>query len=132
MKAVRRGDIFHRYFTTTTPPKYKFFVIVGEDEDHYVGYFFINSNVNRFVATRKELADMQMPIKPTDYSFLTHVSFVDGHELSLLRKTELIEELSNGKTQMKGRMRPEDMDLLLNAALKSTLFSEKEKQTYFK
>ena len=46
MKAVRRGDIFHRFFQTTTPPKNKFFVIVGEDVNNYVGYFFINSNIN--------------------------------------------------------------------------------------
>lgn len=131
MKAVCRGDIFHRYFTTTRPPKYKFFVVVGEDEDNYVGYFFINSNINRFVAKQQELADMQMPIKPTDYPFLTHVSFIDGHELSLLKKAELIEELSTGKTQIKGRIRTDDMERLLNAALNSPLFSAKEK-IYFK
>ena len=43
MRAVQRGDIYHRYFTSTNPPKNKFFVIVGEDEHNYIGYFFINS-----------------------------------------------------------------------------------------
>lgn len=130
MKAVNRGDIYHRYFTTTVPPKYKFFVIVGEDDMNYVGYFFINSNVNKFIARNDALNNMQMPIKPEDYAFLTHVSFIAGHELSLLRKSDLINELSTGTTQLKGRIKEDDMTMLLDAAMKSPLFSQKEKE-YF-
>lgn len=127
MKAVRRGDVFHRFFKTTTPPKNKFFVIVGEDKNNYVGYFFINSNINNYVIRNEEMNNMQMPIKPEDYPFLTHLSFIGGHELSTLPKKVLITELSNGTTQLKGRMRKEDLDMLLEAAKTSTLFSAKEK-----
>lgn len=130
MNAVNRGDIYHRYFTTTNPPKYKFFVIVGEDDENYVGYFFINSNINRFIAKDEEMYNMQMPVKPEDYPFLSHMSFVACHELSILKKNTLIHELSTGTTQMKGKMRNEDMTMLLDAALNSPLFSEKEKE-YF-
>ena len=131
MKAVRRGDIFHRFFQTTMPPKHKFFVIVGEDENNYVGYFFINSNINRFVARNEEMNNMQFPIKPADYPFLVYQSFIAGHELATLSKSDLIAELSNGITQLKGRMKPEDLEMLLNAANQSPLFSPKEK-SYFK
>lgn len=131
MKAVNRGDIYHRYFSTTTPPKNKFFVIVGEDIDCYVGYFFINSNINSYVARNQEMSNMQLPIKPTDYPFLDHLSFVDGHALSILKKSDLIEELSNGKAKFKGRLSEDDVTMLLNAALSSPLFSRKEKE-YFK
>ncbi len=131
MKAVNRGDIFHRYFSTTIPPKTKFFVIVGEDAENYVGYFFINSNINRFIAHNEAMYNMQMPIKPEDYTFLSHVSFVSGHKLSLLRKSDLINELSTGATQLKGRMKKDDMKMLLDAALESPLFSPKEKE-YFR
>lgn len=131
MKAVNRGDIYHRYFSTTNPPKNKFFVIVGENIDCYVGYFFINSNINATVARNKEMHDMQLPIKPTDYPFLTHVSFIDGHELSILKKSDLIEELNSGKARFKGHLSNEDITMLLDAALSSPLFSRKEKE-YFK
>lgn len=131
MKAVKRGDIYHRYFTTTKPPKNKFFVIVGEDAENYVGYFFINTDINPFIERHKEMFDMQMPIKCADYAFLDHQSYVAGHELSLLRKTDLIDELSTGTTKMKGRMKDDDMEMLLDAALRSPLFSQREKE-YFK
>ena len=131
MQAIRRGDIYHRHFSTTIPPKDKFFVIVGEDEAHYVGYFFVNSNINNFVARNEKMVAMQLPIKPSDYPFLTHLSFVAGHQLSVLPKSDLIRELQSGKAQYKGRMSSGDMEMLLSAALQSPLFSEKEK-TYFR
>lgn len=70
-KAINRGDIYHRFFITTIPPKDKFFVIIGEDEKNYVGYFFINSNIPRCVVQNEEKYSMQFPIKTSDYSFLT-------------------------------------------------------------
>lgn len=130
MKAVNRGDIYHRYFSTTTPPKNKFFIVIGENENSYVGYFFINSNVNSFIARNENMNNMQMPIKPADYPFLDHVSFIDGHALSILKKTDLIEELSKGEAQFKGRLSEEDITMLLDAALSSPLFSRKEKEFF--
>ena len=130
MGAIKRGDIYHRYFTTTKPPKYKFFVIVGEDEDNYVGYFFINSAINPTILRNQRMLDMQMPISPTTYPFLYLCSFIAGHQLSKIRKNELIAELYEGIAQYKGKMTKDDMSMLLDAALQSPLFSAKDKK-YF-
>lgn len=130
MGAIKRGDIYHRYFTTTKPPKYKFFVIVGEDEDNYVGYFFVNSAINPTILRNQRMLDMQMPISPTTYPFLDHSSFIAGHQLSKICKNDLIEELYEGKAHYKGKMTKDDMSLLLDAALQSPLFSAKDKK-YF-
>lgn len=130
MGAIKRGDIYHRYFTTTKPPKYKFFVIVGEDEDSYVGYFFINSAINSAILRNQRMLDMQMPISPTTYPFLDHSSFIAGHQLSKIRKNDLIVELYEGTASYKGKMTKDDMSLLLKAALQSPLFSAKDKK-YF-
>ena len=130
MQAIRRGDIFHRYFTTTTPPKDKFFIVIGEDEGFYVGYFFINSNINDYALRNDMMRAMQLPIKPSDYPFLSHLSFVAGHQLSKLSKRELLRELYSGKAQYKGRLSDWDMEMLLGAALNSPLFSEREKEFF--
>lgn len=127
---VRRGDIFHRFFQTTNPPKSKFFVIVGENEDNFFGFFFINSNINRFVAQSAEMSQMQFPLKSSDYPFLDHLSFIAGHELSVMPKDELFNELRNGTTQWRGKMIEADLEMLLDAASRSCLFSPKEK-TFF-
>ena len=129
-KAINRGDIYHRFFTTTIPPKDKFFVIIGEDEKNYVGYFFINSNIPRCVVQNEEKYSMQFPIKTSDYSFLTHQSFIACYKLLKLCKTDLIEELHSGKTKFKGRILQEHMEMLLEAAIKSPVFSSKEKELF--
>lgn len=130
MRAVRRGDIYHRHFASTNPPKDKFFVIIGEDERNYLGYFFINSNINNFVLRNEAMVNMQLPIKPSDYPFLTHQSFIAGHQLATLNKDDLIRELSTGVTQYKGRMQANDMQMLLDAALASPIFSPREKNFF--
>lgn len=130
MKAAKRGDIFLRHFTSTKPPKDKFFVVIGEDESGLVGFFFINSNINQFVQRHKLMLDMQMPIKPENYGFLKYFSYVAGHELAYISKELLISELESGRMQMKGRLTETDLDMLLDAALESPLFSEHEKQFF--
>lgn len=90
MKAVRRGDIFHRFFNGTTPPKNKFFVVVGEDDEYYVGYFFINSNINSYVQRHEHMFNMQMPLYVSDYPFLQHTSFVAAHSLAKIAKRALL------------------------------------------
>ena len=130
MRAVSRGDIYHRYFSTTTPPKHKFFVIVGETDKAFVGYFFINSNINRYVARNKYMQDMQFPVKAEDYPFLEYTSFIAGHELAYLDKQDLIDELSIGKAQFKGRLQEQHVDMILKTALHSPLFSERDKELF--
>lgn len=130
MQAIKRGDIYHRFFTTTQPPKDKFFVIVGEDAEYFIGYFFINSTINAFIQRHETMWTMQFPLKPSDYPFLSHLSFVAGHQLAKLPKEELLQELYSGKAQYKGRMSEGDMGLLLNAARNSPLFSEREKEFF--
>lgn len=127
MKAVKRGDIYHRYFSTTNPPKNKFFVIIGEDSENYVGYFFINSNINKFIERNKEMLDMQLPLLAQRYPFLSHSSFIDGHAIAKIKKNVLIDELSEGIIQIKGCLQKEDMERLCEAGLNSPLFSAKEK-----
>jgi len=132
MKEICRGTILHRLFQTTIPPKPKFFIVVGESETHVVGYFFINSKINGFVQRNKALFEMQMPIKRADYPFLRYDSFVGAHELNKIDNSALSSELSTGETTIKGCMKFEDMDRLLEAARASDLFSQYEKDTYFR
>ena len=132
MKGICRGTILHRMFETTTPPKPKFFVIIGESETHVIGYFFINSNINNYVQRRKDFYDMQMPIKRNKYSFLKYDSFIGAHELNMIDKSLLAEELASGETSIKWCLNIEDMDRLLEAAKASDLFSPYEKDTYFR
>ena len=75
---------------------------------------------------------MQMPIKKSIYSFLNYDSFIDAHEVKLISKTLLHNEIMSGNTTIKGCLMQEDIKLLLNALRESKLFSQIEKETFFK
>jgi hypothetical protein len=110
----------------------KFFVIIGEDENNYAGYFFINSNINQNISKKPELFEMQMPIKRSAYSsFLTYDSFIACHKISLISKNKLSEQIRKGSTKYVETLTKEDEELLLNGLRNSKLYSEKEKKRYF-
>ena len=132
MKGICRGAILHRMFETTIPPKPKFFVVIGESETHIIGYFFINSNINNYIRRETDVYNLQMPCKRSEYPFLSYDSFIAAHELNVLDKSLLSEELTSGKTSIKGCLNTEDMTRLIEAAKTSDLFSPYEKDTYFK
>lgn len=128
---ISRGTVLHRWFDTTRPPKNKFFVIIGEDDDNIIGFFFVNSKINDFIKKRPELFDMQMPVKASDYTFLKYDSFIAAHALSKMKKETLCAEVKKGETIIKGRLTDQDITLLLNAVRNSKLFSPAERNRFF-
>ena len=127
---IQRGVILH-----STIFEYidhgKFFVIIGEDEQNYIGLFFINSNINYFNC-KQELFEMQYPLLKRDYSFLDYDSFLCCTEITTLNKQKLSESFSTNKTEYKGVLLQEHLDEVLNRVRNSKLFTDEEKETYFK
>ena len=127
---IKRGVILH-----STIFEYidhgKFFVIIGEDNDNYIGLFFINSNINYF--NRKQtLFEMQYPLLKRDYEFLDYDSFLCCTEITKLNKKKLSDSFSTKISEYKGVLQQEHLDDVLNLVRKSKLFTDEEKEIYFK
>jgi len=128
---IRRGNIFHSCdFKDIDHCKY--FVIIGEDLNNYVGFFFINSNINISIQKEIKFFNMQMPIKRHFYEFLNYDSFIDAHAISTIPKDKLKNQISKGLTKFKGSLTQEDEKLLLESLRCSDLYSEYEKTSFFK
>lgn len=133
MKQIKRGVILHRWFDNTTPPKYKFFVVIGEDEQRIVGFFFINTNLNSYIRRNSSFFEMQMSIHKDDYAFLSNnFSYISAHEIKTISKSVLQNEISNGITTVKGNLTKDDTELLIDAVRVSKLFSKIQKERFFK
>ena len=132
MQQIRRGTILYRWFSSTVPPKSKFFVVIGENESNLVGFFFINSNISRFIKRNQSYFDMQMSIRKSDYFFLEYDSYIDAHEVKPIDKILLQNEITSNTTTIKGSLTEDDIELLLSALRNSKLFSKIEKETFFK
>ena len=128
---IKRGTVFHSCEFEQID-HCKFFIIIGEDKNNYAGYFFINSNININIRKNPELFNMQALIKKSDYSFLKYDSYIDCHAISLISKDKLLRQIQNERTTFKGFLTDEDIELLLENLRKSDLYSEDEKDSFFK
>ena len=80
-----------------------------------------------------EFRDMQMGIKRVNYpDILRYDSFIDCHKITPIPKIEFTNQLIKGDAQVKGILNDDDIDLILDVVRNSDLFSQSEKDTFFK
>lgn len=127
--AIQRGSILHSSLFDNIDHA-KFFVIIGENNKNYVGFFFINSNINP-INRKTEQLRMQYPLPPADYNFLTHDSFLCCTQISTIPKAKLAASIRSGVTSVKGVLRQQHIDDILSLVRSSKLFSKEEKDTFF-
>lgn len=127
---ISRGTILH-----STMFKHidhgKFFVIVGVSNDYVAVFFFINSNVNKYIEGKQEQLDMQYLMRKADYSFLKYDSFLCATKISKIPCKDLARTIKDGVTSIIGQMKKEHIEELLERARESILFSVAEKKMFF-
>jgi len=128
--SIRRGTVFHSTIFEEIDHG-KFFVVIGENDNELVGFFFINSWVNDFIQRKPEMAKLQFPIAQSDYNFLSHNSFLNCSTLTTIDKRKLSDSIASGETTIKGQLTTNDIDDILGKVRESKLFSKIEKETFF-
>ncbi|MCL2312781.1 MAG: hypothetical protein FWC41_09915 [Firmicutes bacterium] len=128
--AVTRGAILHGSFNNISHKK--FFVIIGENEEQFVGFFFINSDIHLSIKNKPAQFEMQMPIRKADYTFLSHNSYIGADKIQTINKNKVVSDLVSKNTQIKGKLIDNDLNMLLDAVRNSKLFSKIEKESFFK
>ena len=128
--AITRGAILHGHFDDIDHPK--FFVIIGETDNHLVGFFYINSNIHNSIKNKPAQFEMQMQVRKSDYDFLSYDSFIGADQIETINKNKVATDIIDKVTQIKGRLTDADLEMLLNALRESKLFSKIEKETFFK
>ena len=126
---IRRGTIIHSYGFTDIDHG-KFFVVVGISGDCLVGFFFINSNINKMIFGKQRLLDMQYPMKQADYPFLRYDSFLCATNIMTIEKKALAADIADGAASIVGEMQAVHLSELLSAARESDLFTDYEKATF--
>ena len=127
---IRRGTIIHSYGFTDIDHG-KFFVVVGISDHCLVGFFFINSAINKMIFGKQRLLNMQYPMKQADYPFLRYDSFLCATNIMTIEKSTLAVDIADGTASIVGEMQEVHMSELLSAARESDLFTDYEKATFF-
>ncbi len=128
--SVKRGDILHSYNLEDIGHG-KFFVILNIVDDCVVGFFFINSIVNKHIEDKPGIMELQYILRPSEYRFLKHDSFVNGANLEEIPLSAIEEQLSNGTAALIDRLKMDDMKALMDVCRKSKLYTPRQKKRYF-
>lgn len=127
---VHRGQILHSDIFEDIDHA-KFFVIIGVSEDSVAGFFYINSEINRFINTKDEQLLMQYPLFKRDYKFLSHDSYICATNIVKLPKSVIVRSIESKRTVVIDSLRAEHLAELLDKVRTSRLFSKKDKVTFF-
>ncbi len=127
---VCRGQILHSDIFEDIDHA-KFFVIIGVSKDSVAGFFYINSDINRFINNKVEQLLMQFPLFMSDYKFLSHDSFICATNIIKLPKSLITDSIASKRTKVVDSLKPEYLEALLAKVRGSRLFSKKDKEVFF-
>jgi len=100
------GTIVHRPCSFTHPPKNKFLVLAGMDEDACL-LFVINTNRPNHVIGKDALENCQILLRRSDYPFLHHDSWLDCSEvIDSVSVTTLARELARKIAEYRDHLNP--------------------------
>lgn len=126
VRTINIGDVFFIPMTRDegiTPKdgddyRNKFFVVLGFDgEGNAYGGVVINSGVN--LKMPMHIQQMYMPVKCSDYTFLSHDSFVNCSTLHIVSVCKLTSD------KYRGSMSDEHVQLIIGTVIESKTISKK-------
>ena len=130
---LKRGTIlFSEELFRQTVGHPKHFVIIGEDDEGYKGYFYINSNIHECIKHKEEQIKLQYVVRNEDYPFLKYYSYVNCATLMNFPKQVLKDCIIKNTIKIEGELNKYDLDSILKCVRESDIYSPKEKKTYFK
>lgn len=127
---IKRGTILHSTMFEEIDHG-KFFVVIGVSPTCVVGFFFINSNINRAIFKKQAQLDMQYPLRKKDYSFLRHDSFLCATQIIQRSLDAIVESIDKGEAEIIDQLKDEHINEVLEMLRNSKLFSKVEKATFF-
>ena len=89
------------------------------------------SNINKAIWNKKEQFEMQYPMRPCDYDFLRHDSFLCATNIITRTRKELSESIQEKRTSVVGKMQEQHINEVLELVRNSKLFSKIEKTRFF-
>lgn len=131
MGLIAVGDIIHILAKDTKPPKEKFIIILGIDKESVsVLTVFINTKINTKVHKTQYQQDLCYKIKKSDYSFLSHDSYIDLNEPRERSKNGIEWLLNKRPSAKKGCLKKDDLEMCRMLIHKARVLKGKECKQY--
>jgi hypothetical protein len=130
-RQIEPGSVLRIHAANTTPPKTKRLVILAISNDTaYVGYLFINSEINPKCFPTPALINLHLPLQISGRTYLDHDSYLDCSEIKEISFTELKAILSDDPQKHIGKLSDSDFKQATNLVRSAPTISKKQKQKY--
>lgn len=128
---LKIGTVLRLSVKDTKPPKIKRFIVVGKTIDGLsLASVYINSHINLKVNWNIELQSLNIPLENKGNDFLDRDSFVDCSKLVFRDSNEISEIIQNNPQAVKGELKEEDLQLILETLRNSITIKGKYKKKY--
>lgn len=130
-KVIKIRSVIKLYELSTTPPKEKRFVIIGESVNEFA-LLFINSNLNENVHKPGSVThSLQIAINKYDgCNYLRHNSYVDCTRIIPKDKIKVISTITNNQDLYLGKMDHTHWDAVYTAVVGAPTISPKQKKMF--
>lgn len=128
-RIIERGVILH-YAGFRDIDHGKYFVVLGVFNDKIAGFSFINSNINQHIIKEQEQLELQYPMRPCDYPFLRHLSFLCASDIERYDVSELIRHYESGEVKVISNMKPEHLNEVIEMCKASRIISNADKKRF--
>jgi hypothetical protein len=128
---IQVGSVIRVFVKDTTPPKVKYFIVIGFSEDKVLlGTVFINSAINQNVFNTEYLKGLNVPLDAQLYDFIDHNSFIDCSDIKERNLIEIKQLMSNDPECSKGVVSEEIMKIISTTLASATTISISKKRKF--
>ena len=128
---IQIGSVIRVFVKDTTPPKVKYFIVIGFSEDKVLlGTVFINSAINQNVFNTEYLRGLNIPLDAQMHDFIDHNSFIDCSDIKERSLVEIKHLLSNDPECSKGIISEETMKIISTTLANASTISLSKKRKF--
>lgn len=128
---VQIGSVIRVFVKDTTPPKIKYFIVIGFSQDKVLlGTVFINSEINPNIFRNEELRNLHVPINAESNNFIEHDCFVDCSSIKERSSDEIKQLLSNDPECSKGIVQETTMEVIVQTIRNAITISLSQKRKF--
>ena len=131
LRALVVGTLVRSPVLDTTPPKFKFWVVIGfADEGAEMGVVYLNTQPNAFIQRNSVLAALQMPVRHDGRNLVDYDCYADCTELKRKSTAAIQQQLADEPAYVRGVLQPAELAVLLAALRSSPKISPRDKKRF--
>jgi hypothetical protein len=130
-RSLTIGTVIRSPVIDTTPPKYKFWIIIGLSGDgSELGIVYINTEPNGFIKRSPVLSNLQIKFQKDHRNLVDHDCYANCSEIKRKNAATIQQQLEANPSFVRGVLSPNELNTILAALRSATTISRRDKSRF--